>query len=108
MTAGVAQIRPSRAANAHEVETAMLEEALILRGENRVDQQRGKIVVADRAAFLTQAVEQISDELRLNFGVVDRVAAAERADSANGLARKLHVQRISADKVRELGGANVH
>src|SRR5216684_1702035 len=107
MAAGVAQVSPGGAGDAQEVEAAMLEKALVLRGENGVHEKRGEIVVADGAALLARAVEEIGDELRLDLGVIEGVAAAERADGANGFAVELHVQRIAADEVREFGGANV-
>src|SRR5258708_32789602 len=107
MIAGVAQVRPSGARDAHEVEAAMLEEALVLGGQNGVDEKRGEIVIADRPALLARAVEQIGDELRLDLSVVDRVAPAERTDRTNGLAGKLHIQRIAANEGRQLGRTNV-
>src|SRR6266446_2797711 len=59
------------------------------------------------AALLARAVEEIGDEFRLDLGVIERVAAAERTDGANGFAGELHVQRIAAHEVRKFGGANV-
>src|SRR4029077_5699955 len=72
-----------------------------------VYEKRREIIVADGAALLAQAVEEIGDELRLDLGVIEGIAAPERTDGANGLAGELHVQRIAANEVRKFGGANV-
>src|SRR6266849_752051 len=107
MAAGVAQVSPGCASDTHEVEAAMLEKTLVLRGQDGVYEKRGEIVIADRTALLAQAVEEIGNELRLDLRAFEGIAAAEGADGSNGLAGELHVQRIGANEVRKLGGANV-
>jgi len=57
----VAQVVPGCAEDADEVESRMLEEALVLRGEDRVDQDGRNIFVADRAALLSGTVKKIGD-----------------------------------------------
>src|SRR5258708_32312901 len=98
MAAGVAQVSPGGAGDAQEVEAAMLEKALVLRGENGVHEKRGQIVVADGAALLARPVEEIGEEVRLALGVIGRVAAPERGDGANAFAGQLPGERIAADE----------
>src|SRR5258708_26794341 len=57
----VAQVVPGCAEDSDEVESRMLEKALIFRGADRVDQDGRNIFVADRAALLSGTVKKIWD-----------------------------------------------
>ena len=61
--------------------------------------RRGNILEAYAAALLPRAVEQIGQQLRLDFGAVQRGPIVETADAANFLAGKLDAQRILSGKV---------
>ena len=63
----VPQVRPGCAKNADKVETRMLEESLVFRGQNRVHQVRWQVVIANRAPLLSGTVKQVGDELRFDF-----------------------------------------
>ena len=63
-----AHVVKRRAKHADHVQRAMLEEALVLRGQHRVHHHRRQIVVADHAPLFARAVEEIGDHFRLDFG----------------------------------------
>ena len=90
------EIRPHRAKHAQEIETGMLEKALILGGENGIQEHFGDIVKADPAAFLAGSVKEIGQQLRLDFGALDDVAVIEQLDAAHAAAGEIDMQRVLA------------
>ncbi len=100
MSAAVAKIGPRGAHNAHDVEAAMLEEALVFRGHDGVNECRGQILIQHRAALFAGAVKQIGDQFRLDFGAAQIGAASERTDGTNGFAGELHAQRVGTGRNR--------
>ena len=91
-----AKIGPCGAKNTHEIETGMLEKALILGGEDRVHEHSGDIVKADPAAFLAGSVKEIGEQFGLDFGALDDVAVIEQLDAAHAAASEIDVQRVLA------------
>ena len=59
--AGMADVRPSRAHDADEIKSAMLEKALVLRRKNGVHQHDREIFVTHRPAFFARAVKKIGN-----------------------------------------------
>jgi len=68
--AGVAQVGPRGTHDAHEIEAAVLEEALVFRGENSVNENAREVVVAHRAA-LSRA---LSKRLVMSSGSISAVS----------------------------------
>src|SRR5882672_9535039 len=60
-------VGPCRADDADEVKAGVLEEALVFRGENGLYQLGRQIVVTYRTALFAKAVEEVGDQLRLDF-----------------------------------------
>ena len=67
MTARVAHVGPGRPHDAHKVEAAVLEEALVFGRHDGVYQGGRQVLVEHRAALFARAVEEISNQLRLDF-----------------------------------------
>src|SRR5262249_1186032 len=88
--AAMAEIGPGGTSDADEVKAAMLEEALVLGGDDGVDQYGRNVFVTDGATLFAGAVEQIGDGFRLDFGGAHFGAATEGANRADGLAGELH------------------
>src|SRR5215470_6805134 len=107
MIATVAEVGPSSAGNADKVEAPMLEEALVLCGDDGVHEDGRNVFVADGTALFAGAIEQIGNELRLDFGGAHLGTATEGTNRTDGLAGELYGQSIRGTEVGELGGANV-
>ncbi len=107
MAAAVAQVGPGRARDAHKVEAAMFEKAFVFRGHDRVHQRGRQVLVENRAALFSRAVEKIGDQFRLDFGAAHVGAAGKRPNIANGLAGELNRQAIGAREIGIFRGPNV-
>src|SRR5260370_41782354 len=86
----------------------MLKKAFARCGKNRVHKTRGEIIVPDGGALFSRTIEEIGDQLRLDFSAPKSIATTQWADAANVFTGELHVQRITANEIRKLGRANVH
>ncbi len=105
--AGVAEVGPGGAEDADEVETTVVEEALVFGGENGMDEIGGKVVVTDGAAFLACAVEEVGDEFRLDLRGAEICPATQWTDGADTFGAELYGQGVSTAEVGKLGGTNV-
>src|SRR5438105_9091445 len=107
MLAGVPDVGPGRADDSNEIESAVLEKALVFRRKNRVHQHDWQVFVPYRTPLFARAVKQVGDQLWLNFGGVYFRATLERPDAANAPSAELHGQRVLSRKIRQLRGPNV-
>src|SRR5215469_16074117 len=98
----VANIGPGRAKNADKVKAGMLEEALIFRREDGMDERRRQVLVTHRAPLFALTVEKIGNELRLNLRRSEVCAAVQRPNAANHLAVELDGNRVAPAKVGKL------
>src|SRR5215470_1697135 len=106
--AGVLDITPRCASDANEIKSAVLEKAFVFRRKDGVHEHYREVIVAYRAPLFARAVEQIGDQLRLDFRCVKFGPALQRADAANALPAELHGQRVLPAEVGKLGWPDVH
>ncbi len=92
----VANVRPGRPEDAHKIETRMLEKALVFGGEQRVHQRFGDILKANPAPLFPRVIEEIGQQLRLDFRALHHIAVIEQLDAADAAARKIDVQCVFA------------
>src|ERR1700733_5619831 len=99
VVARVAQIGPRGADDANEVEAAMLEIAFVFGGNDRVDERRRNIVVANGTAFFAKRIEKVSYEFGLDVRGLEIVAAAERLNGADLFAAETDGDRIGGVEI---------
>src|SRR5580704_5923299 len=97
----VAQVGPRGADDANEVEAAVLEIAFVFGGNDRVDERRWDVVVANGTAFLTERIEKVGYEFGLDVGRLEIVAAAERLNRADLFAAETDGDRVGGVEIRQ-------
>ena len=102
-----AHIGQRRTEHPHDIQTAMLEETLILRGQHRVHHILRQVFETHDAPFLARAIEQIGDDFRLQIREIPRLVVAHLRNLGHRPAGETHIQRIPAVKIRILRRANL-
>src|SRR5690348_4559328 len=82
-----------------EIETGMLEKALVLCGEDRFHQHFGDVVETNPTALLARCIEEIGEQLRLDLRALDNVSVVEQGDAAHAATCEIDVQGVLAFEV---------